>query len=319
MRAHYDGLMKILVPNSFELSLDLDAEVVEYDIRADIPAEHADADVLVVWGNQNDQLASAARTLTQVRLVQTLMAGADAVVNAGFRDEAILASGVGMHDKTVAEHALALTLALVRKLPTLHQAKADHRWAWEISGRQPLNTKPVTTLIGTDVLLWGFGSIAKSLAPLLTSLGANVKGAARSAGERDGYEVVAEDSLADELAKTDILVMILPDTPATEKALDAEKLAQLPDHAFVVNVGRGRTVDEEAFVKALTDGVIAGAAVDVTAVEPLPEDSPMWDAPNLIISPHAAGGRPIGADALVTEQVRALEAGTELRNVAARS
>lgn len=309
--------MKILVPNSFALDLDLDAEVVEYNIREDIPAAHADADVIVVWGNRPEQLASAARTLTNVRLVQTLMAGADAVLRAGFRDEAIIASGIGLHDRTVAEHSLALMLALVRDLPLVHEAKKEHRWVRELA-RQPLRTKPVNTLIGSNVLLWGFGSIAKTLAPLLTSLGANVKGAARSAGVREGYDVVAEDSLADELARTDILVMILPDTPATEKALDADRLAQLPDHAYLVNVGRGRTIDEEALVEALTDGAIAGAAVDVTAVEPLPEDSPLWDAPNLIITPHTAGNRPIGADELVTEQVRALEAGRELRNVAAR-
>jgi phosphoglycerate dehydrogenase-like enzyme len=272
--------------------------------------------VFVVWGNQPSQLKEVAGQLGRVRLVQTLMAGADAVVAAGFRDEAVIASGIGMHDRTVAEHTLALMLALVRKLPTLHEAKKEHRWAREIGGRQPLYTKPVTTLIDTNLLLWGFGSIAKTLAPLLTALGANVKGAARSAGEREGYEVVAEQALADELARTDILVMILPDTPETRHALNAERLAQLPDHAFVVNVGRGATVDEDALAAALGDGSIAGAAVDVTSVEPLPAEAPLWDAPNLIITPHSAGGRPIGASELVMDQIRALEAGQELRNLA---
>ncbi|WP_342771390.1 NAD(P)-dependent oxidoreductase [Georgenia muralis] len=153
---------------------------------------------------------------------------------------------------------------------------------------------------------------------MLTALGATVRGAARSAGTRAGFDVVAEDDLDAELAATDILVMILPATPATEKALDAARLAALPAHAYVVNVGRGATVDEEALLAALTEGRIAGAAVDVTAVEPLPAESPLWDAPNLIITPHGAGGRPVGADALIEANVAAFLAGRDLVNVVER-
>ena len=168
------------------------------------------------------------------------------------------------------------------------------------------------------MLLWGFGGIAQTLAPLLTALGATVRGAARSAGTRGGYAVVAEDDLDAELAATDVLVMILPATPATERALDAARLAALPAHAYVVNVGRGATVDEEALRAALTEGRIAGAALDVTAVEPLPAASPLWDAPNVLITPHAAGGRPVGADALLETNVAAFLAGAPLRNVVER-
>jgi phosphoglycerate dehydrogenase-like enzyme len=86
----------------------------------------------------------------------------------------------------------------------------------------------------------------------------------------------------------------------------------------VVNVGRGATVDEAALVAALADGTIAGAALDVTAREPLPPESPLWEAPNLLLTPHAAGGRPVGADELISANVAALLAGEELRNVVAR-
>jgi phosphoglycerate dehydrogenase-like enzyme len=129
---------------------------------------------------------------------------------------------------------------------------------------------------------------------------------------------VAEDELDAELRQTDVLVMILPATEATTHALDAARLTALPRHAFVVNVGRGTTVDEPALVAALTEGRIAGAALDVTEVEPLPADSPLWDAPNLLLTPHAAGGRPVGGDELVGANLAALLAGRELRNVVAR-
>lgn len=307
--------MKVLVPNTIELFLDVAAEIVEYDVAADIPAEHRDADVLVVWGNSKSQLARVAKQLSQVKLVQSLLAGADTILAAGFSDQTILCSGVGLHDRTVAEHTLALTLALVRKLPLLEEAKQQHRWANECGGMQPLYTKPITTLLGAKVLIWGFGSIAKTVAPLFTALGAEVTGVARSSGQRAGYKVVTEDQLTDELATTDLLIMILPALPATKNALNASRLAQLPKHAYLVNVGRGATVDEDALIAALTNGEIAGAALDVMKKEPLPADSPLWDIPNLILSPHGAGGRPVKVSEFVTAQLKALAAEQPLRNV----
>lgn len=313
--------MKILLPTSTALSpaLPEDVEAVFYDVTEVIPAEHHDAEVLVVWGNPAGPLAAAARDLTAVRWVQTLAAGPDAVLAAGFDDDVVVTSGVGLHNATVTEHALALTLALVRRVPAALAAQAEHRWADELGGLQPLRPEgAVTSLIGARVLLWGFGGIAQTLAPVLTALGATVRGAARSAGTRAGFDVVAEDDLDAELAATDVLVMILPATPATEKALDAARLAALPDHAYVVNVGRGATVDEDALLAALTEGRIAGAAIDVTAIEPLPAESPLWDAPNLLITPHGAGGRPVNADALIEANVAAFLTGRDLVNVVER-
>lgn len=314
--------MKLLLPDSVPLHPDLPegVEPVVYAIDRPVPAEHRDAEALVVWGNPGDALAESARTMPALRWVQTLAAGPDVVLGAGFAPDVVVTSGVGLHSATVTEHALTLVLDLVRRMPQARAAQAEHRWAEELGGMQPLRPAqgPVTTLIGARVLVWGFGQIGQTLAPLLQALGAQVRGVARSAGTRAGFDVVAEDALADELGRTDVLVMILPSLPATERALDAARLAALPDHAYVVNVGRGSTVDEDALVAALREGRLAGAALDVTAVEPLPAGSPLWDAPGLVLTPHGAGGRPVGADALVAHNVRALLDGTPLRNVVAR-
>ena len=284
-----------------------------------MPAEHRDAEALVVWGSSGDDLAAVADKMPNLRWVQTLAAGPDSVLRAGFPDDVVVTSGSGLHDATVTEHALALTLALLRRLPDAAAAQAEHRWDPELGGIQPLRPHGrVTTLIGSRVLIWGFGNIGQTLAPLLRQLGAQVRGVARSAGQRAGFDVVAEEDLAAELERTDALIMILPATDATARALGAERLAALPAHAYVVNVGRGTTVDEDALAAALTAGEIAGAALDVTAVEPLPADSPLWDVPNLLITPHAAGGRPVGADELIAHNVRALLEGAPLRNVVAR-
>jgi phosphoglycerate dehydrogenase-like enzyme len=313
--------VKLLLPNSVPLdpALPDGVEAVRYDATAPVPDEHLDAEALVVWGNRPDDLRAVAGRMPRLRWIQTLAAGPDVVLGAGFADDVVVTSGVGLHDRPVTEHALALVLALLRRLPAAIAAQVEHRWADELGGLQPLHPDgAVTTLLGARVLVWGFGNIGQNLAPLLEALGAQVRGVGRSAGERAGFPVVAEDELDAELRQTDVLVMILPATEATTHALDAARLTALPRHAFVVNVGRGTTVDEPALVAALTERGIAGAALDVTEVEPLPADSPLWDAPNLLLTPHAAGGRPVGSDELVAANLEALLAGGELRNVVAR-
>lgn len=313
--------MKLLLPDSlaFDLPAIDGAQYVTYDVTRPIPAEHHDAEALVVWGNADDQLADTAAALTRLRWVQTLAAGPDQVLAAGFAPDAVITSGRSLHDVTVAEHALALALAAARRLHTLVRAQIGHRWASEIGGRQPISDpERVTTLRGARVTIWGFGGIAKTLAPLLTALGAEVTGVARSTGERDGYRVVAESEIATVLPTTDMLIMILPATQETRHALDADRIALLPRRAWVVNVGRGTTVDEAALVDALRHGRLGGAALDVTEVEPLPTTSELWDLPDVIITPHSAGGRPIGASTLITHNVRALLEGRSLTNVVER-
>src|SRR5699024_2409493 len=110
----------------------------------------------------------------------------------------------------------------------------------------------------------------------------------------------------------------LPATERTAGAVGREVLAALPDHALLLNVGRGATVDQTALREALEAGTLGGAAIDVTEPEPLPQNDPLWDAPRLLITPHAAGGRPVGADGRITENLRALRDGQELLHVAAR-
>jgi len=313
--------MKLLLPDSLPLdpALPDGVEAVVYDASAPVPEEYLDAEALVVWGSSGDQVAAVAGRMPQLRWVQSLAAGPDSVLAAGFPEDVVITSGAGLHDRPVAEHALALVLALVRRLPAAARAQAEHRWAAELGGLQPLHRAgAVTTLLDARVLIWGFGHIGQTLAPMLRQLGAQVRGVGRSPGERSGFPVAAEDELESELRQADVLVMILPSTPATANALDAGRLATLPPHAHVVNVGRGSTVDEGALVAALVDGRLAGAALDVTAVEPLPVDSPLWDAPNLILTPHAAGGRPVDADALIETNLAALLSGGELTNVVER-
>lgn len=292
------------------------AEVVRYDASGLVPDEHLDADVLVVWGYGPQTLPDAARRMGNLRLVQALMAGAEDALNAGFADDVAICNGIGLHDEPVTEHAIALMLALVRRLPECAQMQREHVWSREHGGPQRLRAESghARSLIGARVTIWGFGSIAKNLAPILRALGAEVTGIAQSAGERAGFPVVTDADLPEVFATTDILVMILPNAESTRYALNAERLALLPPTAYLVNVGRGPTVDEAALADALREGRLAGAGLDVTEVEPLSPDSPLWDLPGVIITPHGAGGRPVGAAELIEHNVAALETGAELRN-----
>ena len=166
--------------------------------------------------------------------------------------------------------------------------------------------------------IWGFGSIGQTVAARFAAFGARVTGIARSAGERGGFPVRASADVDEVLPQTDVLVLVLPKSPETDNLLDARRLALLPAYAWVVNVGRGNAIDERALAAALHEGTLGGAGLDVFQTEPLPSDSPLWDAPHVIVTPHNAGGRPLHTREFITDNLQRLLAGQPLRNLAPR-
>lgn len=316
--------MKALIPTTIEFSADpaLDLEVVTYDPTIPVDDAHTDAEIMVVWGNTRKQLADSVERLGNLKWLPALSAGTDVIEEAGFHKDVIITNGTRLQDLPVAEHALMLILAAVRRLDLMFEAQREGRWAREFSGVKPTSANRGSNefpglgiLRGSRVTILGFGSIAKALAPFLTALGAEVTGIASTSGQRDGYPVYSLDKMFDLLPTTDILVNILPAHSSTEKIVSAEALHALPTHAWLVNVGRGATVDEDALITALLKGKIGGAALDVFAWEPLPSDSPLWNTPNTIITPHAAGGRPIGSTEFLNRNFKAYLDGAPLENL----
>jgi len=315
--------MKLLYPTS--LALDIAAlkgfapTLHAYDPKKPLPEDLIDAEAMITWTNSPDNLKDAAKRMTQLKWIQSLAAGPNDVLSAGFDPAKItITTGSGLHDYTVAEHALGLLLAAARKFHEMRDFQSRGEWPQHLGGPQP--DRPAgafTSLRGANVTVWGFGNIAKALLPSLTALGANVTGVARSKGVRNGVEVISSegDDFEKVLAKTDALVMILPGDASTKNALSKERMAMLPKHAWIVNVGRGTSIDEDALVKAVEGGKLGGAALDVFVTEPLPKESNLWGVKNVIVSPHAAGGRPQGAEALIADNLRRFLAGQELRNV----
>lgn len=312
--------MKLLYPNSLAIDVSslegFSVSLHEYDVKSKIPDEHTDAEILVTWANPPPVLKGEVSRLKNLRWIQSLAAGPNDVIAAGFdTSKIVLTTGSGLHDHTVAEHTLGLLLNAARRFFEMRDQQHEHKWARHLGGPQPDRPKgKFTTLQDANIVIWGFGNIGKTLAPWLTALGANVKGVARSAGVRQGFEVYSEDQFPELLPQTDALVMILPGSNATNNALNAERLKLLPKHAWVVNVGRGTSIDDVALLAALEKGEIGGAALDVFKTEPLPEDSPYWTAPNVIVSPHAAGGRPQDPAQLIAFNLRRFLAGQELKN-----
>lgn len=313
--------MKLLYPTSLALNTSLlegfSVSLHAYDVKTPIPEDLIDAEILVTWANAASNLKDAASRMKNLRWIQSLAAGPNDVLNAGFDASKItVTTGSGLHDHTVAEHTLGLLLNAARRFYEMRDYQLKGEWPGHLGGPQP--DRPAgafTTLRDARILIWGFGNIAKTLTPHLTGLGAHVRGIARRQSIRSGIEVYSEDKLPELLPETDALVMILPGSDSTRHALNAERLKLLPKHAWVVNVGRGTSVDEDALFEALESGEIGGAALDVFETEPLPRESRLWKARNLVVSPHAAGGRPQGAEEVVAENLRRFLAGQELKNV----
>jgi phosphoglycerate dehydrogenase-like enzyme len=199
----------------------------------------------------------------------------------------VLSNSRGMNAVAVAEHALMLMLAALRRLPVALRAQSERRWAAEGLLAAP-------TLRGRSLLIAGLGAIGRELARMTSALGMRVVGTRREIGEPlpDGVaEAYSPSALPALLPDADIVVVAAPLTAETRGLIGSAELARMKPSAWLVNVARGKLVDERALILALGRRAIAGAALDVFEHEPLPGASPLWSMPNVIVTPHVAGFR----------------------------
>src|SRR5262245_9624150 len=195
----------------------------------------------------------------------------------------------GVSSVTIAEHVIAVALALLRELPLAWRRQAAHRWAQNEfdSGAR------MRTLRGARVLIVGLGSIGRETATIAAGFGATVVGIRRRG--RDGElpagvaSIVGPDTLHDELPLADVVVLAAPQTAETTRMIGEKELALMKDDAVLVNVSRGRLVDEAALVRTLETGRLRGAGLDVFEHEPLAADSPLWARDDVILTPHVSG------------------------------
>ena len=246
----------------------------------------ADVELAVLGIDQQSRLSSLIPALTSLRVIQSLNSGVDWLLpTLPATVEVYNASGV--HDAAVAEWIVAVLLSLRRRLPDLREAQQRGEWIVNTNdatanGAPPIG--PIDTLEGGNVLIVGFGSIGRALATRLSPFGIQVQGIARRARP----DALTLDALPDLLPSADAVVLLVPLSEATERLVDSNFLARMKPGAILINAARGRLVDTEALIQALRRGNLF-AAVDVTDPEPLPSGHPLWQAPNLMITPHVAG------------------------------
>jgi len=261
--------------------------IVSFEVRdrAALEARIAEADVLVVSGLWRNELTAMAPRL---KFIQSIGAGTDQFDRSALSARGIrLASAAGVNARAVSEHAMSLILALARRLPEARDNQRRKIWRGMIGDLAQREDE----LSDKTVVIVGLGRIGGRLAQLAKAFDMRVIGVRRdpAGGRGAADEVHALAALPGLLPSADFVALTCPLTPETTNLIDARALAAMQPSAYLVNCARGRVVDEPALIAALQAGTIAGAGIDVTWDEPLPADSPLWEAPGAFITPHTAG------------------------------
>lgn len=255
-----------------------------YDAPEDILPHIEDYEIL--YGHPAPEIVTKA---TNLKWLCSDFAGIEKYLPDGvFSDPScILSNSSGAYGPTISEHIIMVLLMLLRRMPEYEADLEKRKWTFY---------SPIRSIIGSHFVLLGTGDIGSNTARRLKALGATVTGVCRSGAcdEPSFDRVVPLSELDSVLPTADALIMSLPATKETIGILTKERIALLPETAYLINVGRGSAIDQDALVDALNNGKIAGAALDVMLPEPLPADHPLWDCPNVILTPHVSGNLSLG-------------------------
>ena len=281
--------MKILVINNQleqkhidlikQTAAELGATVNFYKAEADIPESDFDAEIIYGFA------PSIVKTSKRLKWLCVPWAGVDSIMTPGYfaNEECLLTNSAGAYGVSIAEHMIAVSLVMMRRLNEFMEETRAGQW---LSPRAQRSIKDCRiTVLGTGDIGTTFAKRAKAFEP------AQIIGVCRSGKSSETvYDKVLPVSELDKvLPETDLLAMSLPATPETKGILSRERMALLPEGAYIVNVGRGSAIDEAALADNLESGHLAGAALDVFQTEPLPEGNRLWKTKNLLITPHVAG------------------------------
>ena len=251
---------------------------------SELPGELPDADIFVGAILRPEQFLRAKK----LKWIHSTSAGVGQLAYPELRaSQVIVTNASGVFSVPMAEHTIGLLLALARNLPDTVRQQDQKIWS-----QQQLWDKPqhLTELNGATLLIVGFGSIGKEIAKRAGALEMKVIGVTRT-GQGDlsfAQQIVSVEKLDGVLPLADYVVVATPETADTRNIFDDKRFAKMKRGARLINLGRGSVLDEAALVRALESGQLGGVALDVTDTEPLPPESPLWTAPNLLLTPHTS-------------------------------
>ncbi|HEY9118376.1 MAG TPA: D-2-hydroxyacid dehydrogenase, partial [Marinobacter sp.] len=239
-------------------------------------------DVMMVTDFRTEALAAAWPSADKLKWIHATSAGVDALM---FPDlingDVVVTNARGIFDRTIAEYVLCTILMFAKDFPRSLKLQSEHKWQHRDTERAA----------GKQVLVVGAGSIGGQIARLCKAAGLKPHGIARKPrhDDPDFIAVHGNDDLTEQLGLADFVVIAAPLTPQTEGLFDEKAFQAMRKSARLINIGRGPVVKTDELIKALNDGEIAGAALDVFEEEPLPEDHPLWDMDHVIMTAHMAG------------------------------
>jgi phosphoglycerate dehydrogenase-like enzyme len=287
--------------------------VVAVTSEGEVQGQLGDAEVLLLrwWGLSCEGFQRVVAETSSLRWIHTISAGVDHVLFPFLvESDILLTSASGVYDVPIAEMVLAYMLLVVKRMPEFLGQQMAHHW----------HRLDLRELRGLTVGVVGLGSIGTEVARLVGAFGMRVVATKRhpERGAEAADLVLPPERLHDLLAQSDFVVITAPITHETHHLIDAQALAQMNPDAWLINIARGAVVDEAALVRALQEGSIGGVCLDAFGEEPLPEDSPLWDLPNVMITPHNSWSSPHLQERsarLFLENLRRCMAGEPLLNV----
>lgn len=241
------------------------------------------ADVDIVFGPSDGVSPEVVKGAPNLKWFASYYAGVDPLIKSGcLKEDTILTNGSGAYGVTIAEHMIMVTLMLMRRYPEYYGFVQNKDFRSDLM---------IGSIYGANIVICGTGDISSTFAKRLRAFcPAKITGVNRSGRMAEGFdEVITMDKLDSVLPCADLVAMALPGTQETNNFLSRERITLMKKTAFLINVGRGNAIDQDALIEALEAEKIAGAALDVFRTEPIPENDPAWNTKNLLVTPHCSG------------------------------